>query len=71
MTTQLLESPTRQNTDQGDLVAHYADKSKITEALVFGGEVTALCGYVWTPTRDPEGRPVCQRCKEIYESLPL
>ena len=31
--------------------------------------VTALCGKVWTPGRDPEKFPVCPVCKEIYQGL--
>jgi hypothetical protein len=31
--------------------------------------VTALCGKVWVPGRDPQKFPVCPTCKEIYEGL--
>jgi hypothetical protein len=37
---------------------------------VTGDPVVALCGKVWTPSRDPKRFPVCPECKEIYESLP-
>jgi hypothetical protein len=47
--------------------SHYADKEKITEALVLGTPVRALCGKVWVPSRDPSRFPVCPECKEIYE----
>lgn len=49
--------------------SHYARKDKITEAMVLGTPVVALCGKVWVPSRDPQRFPVCPMCKEIYESL--
>ena len=50
--------------------AHYVDKSKIVDSMVTGTPVTALCGKVWVPSRDPKRYPVCPSCKEIYEHLP-
>ena len=38
--------------------------------MVTGTPVTALCGKVWVPSRDPKRYPVCPTCKEIYEMLP-
>ena len=49
--------------------AHYVRKEKITEAMVLGTPVVALCGKVWVPSRDPQRFPVGPMCKEIYESL--
>lgn len=49
--------------------AHYVDKNKIMESALDGGAVVALCGKVWTPSRDPEKFPICPECKEIYEEL--
>jgi Protein of unknown function (DUF3039) len=49
--------------------AHYVDKSKIHESMQTGTPVTALCGKVWVPTRDPKRFPVCPTCKAIYEML--
>ncbi|MPV50203.1 DUF3039 domain-containing protein [Pseudactinotalea sp. HY160] len=49
--------------------AHYVKKEKITSASVTGGPVVALCGKVWSPSRDPKKYPVCPACKEIFESL--
>ncbi|WIA95837.1 DUF3039 domain-containing protein [Curtobacterium sp. MCBA15_004] len=34
----------------------------ITEARVFGLELTALCGHRWVPTRDPIRHPTCPEC---------
>ncbi len=49
--------------------SHYVEKAKLTEAMVMGTPVVALCGKVWVPSRDPEKFPVCPQCKEIWESL--
>lgn len=62
---------TRQEAAPGDAerYAHYVKKEKITAAAVSGAPVVALCGKVWTPTRDPSKFPVCPVCKEIYSSM--
>jgi hypothetical protein len=49
--------------------AHYAERDKIMEASVFGTPLTALCGKVWVPSRDPSRFPVCPECKDIFEGL--
>jgi hypothetical protein len=56
---------------QGDheRFSHYVQKNKIVESAVLGSAVVALCGKVWTPSRDPQKFPVCPTCKEIYEGL--
>jgi hypothetical protein len=50
--------------------AHYVERGKLTDAIVNGTPVIALCGKVWVPSRDPQRFPVCPECKEIYEQLP-
>ena len=58
--------------DEGDheRLAHIVyPKDKLTEAIVTGSPVTALCGKVWTPSRDPERYPVCQGCIEAFEAV--
>jgi hypothetical protein len=59
-------------TDDGDheRFAHYADRDKITEAMVTGTPVVALCGKVWVPTRDPKKYPVCPDCQRLYDLGP-
>ncbi len=52
-----------------DRFSHYARKDKLTEAMVMGTPVVALCGKVWVPSRDPQKYPVCPSCKEIWEGL--
>jgi hypothetical protein len=49
--------------------SHYVEKDKLTEAMVMGTPVRALCGKVWVPSRAPEKFPVCPDCKEIWEGL--
>lgn len=58
-------------TEEGDheRFSHYVPKDKLTEAMVMGTPVIALCGKVWVPSRAPEKFPVCPECKEIWDSL--
>jgi hypothetical protein len=49
--------------------SHYVRKEKILESALSGEPVTALCGKVWIPGRDPKKFPVCPTCKEIYDGL--
>jgi hypothetical protein len=67
----LVKEETDYRYDPGDSerFAHYADRDEIMEASVFGTPITALCGKVWVPSRDPGRFPVCQQCKDIYDGL--
>lgn len=49
--------------------SHYVPKDKLTEAMINGTPVIALCGKVWVPSRDPQKFPVCPECKKIWESM--
>ncbi len=62
---------TQEALDEGDhdRFSHYARKDKLTEAMVMGTPVVALCGKVWVPSRDPKKFPVCPACKEVWESM--
>ncbi len=57
--------------DEGDheRFSHYVPKNRLTEAMVMGTPVVALCGKVWVPSRNPDRFPVCPECKEIWESM--
>jgi hypothetical protein len=57
--------------DEGDhdRFSHYVEKDKLTEAMVMGTPVVALCGKVWVPSRDGTKFPVCPDCKEIWENF--
>jgi hypothetical protein len=59
-------------TDDGDheRFSHYADRDRITEAMVTGAPVVALCGKVWVPSRDPKKYPVCPDCKRLFDLGP-
>lgn len=78
MSTQLLERPDteiRLSTDEGDaecahivLVEPGEDATVVVlTARIEGTPVTALCGFVWVPHKDPKQLPVCQKCADIYE----
>ena len=49
--------------------AHIVDKAKCTEAYVMGTPLVALCGKVFTPSRDPNDLPVCPRCVEVWTQV--
>lgn len=61
------------STDHGDheRFAHYVHapngnaKAIVTEAIITGTPVRALCGKVWVPSRDPKRFPVCPECAEL------
>ena len=57
------------NSGDHDRFAHYVDKDEITEALVNGWPVIALCGKIWVPSRDPDKYPVCPICDEIFKEI--
>ena len=61
---------TRYEEGDHDRFSHYVDKNKLTEALVVGTPVIALCGKVWVPSRDPQRCPVCPECKRLFELGP-
>lgn len=67
----IVKERTQPSYEEGDeeRFSHYVPKGKLTEALVLGTPVVALCGKVWVPTRNPDRFPVCPTCKEIWESM--
>lgn len=69
--TDTLEDRRLDTLEDGDheRFSHYVDKDKLTEAMVMGTPVVALCGKKWVPSRAPEKFPVCPECKEIWENL--
>jgi hypothetical protein len=42
--------------------------AKVLEARIYGTPLEALCGHVWIPSRDPKQLPLCDKCKDIYET---
>lgn len=60
-----------QATEPGDheRFKHFVPKDKLTDAMINGTPVVALCGKVWIPSRDPERFPMCPDCQEIWDGL--
>lgn len=58
-------APVDPDTGDHDRFSHYVPRAALNRALVTGEAVTALCGKVWVPSRDPERYPVCETCKSI------
>lgn len=44
-------------------------KDRLTEAMINGTPVMALCGKVWVPSRDPRRYALCGTCREEYQRL--
>lgn len=42
--------------------------AKVLEARINGTPLEALCGHVWIPSRDPKQLPLCEKCKDIYNT---
>ena len=54
--TELLPDPVTTDTGEPE-VAHIAPAADVNRAYVTGEAITALCGVVFVPTRDPEPLP--------------
>ena len=50
---------------KANLLAKYP--GKVTEAYILGTPVEALCGHVFTPSKDPKSLPICDTCKDIAD----
>lgn len=52
-----------------DRLSHYYDKRvySLVDCILAGTPITALCGKVWVPTRDPEKFPICPECQAIVD----
>lgn len=70
-TSTLEDTRTDPQTDDGDdeRYSHYVKKDKLMSSMVEGSPMTALCGKVWVPSRDPEKFPLCPKCKELMDML--
>ena len=75
MSVQLNESTEITNETSDPLLAHIIAPGEdgrsadtiILEARVMGIPISALCGYVWVPSRDPMKYPMCEKCIDIFE----
>ena len=67
--TDVQTSPPETERDEGDhdRFSHYVigGGEAVMRSARSGEPVTALCGKVWVPTRDPKRYPVCPPCEEI------
>jgi hypothetical protein len=52
-----------------DWLAHLAPASVVTLAYVEGIEITALCGALFAPCRNPENFETCPACAEALALL--
>ena len=57
----------RELQDPGSCAHIVKDPSKVTEAYILGTPVEALCGHVFTPSKDPKALPICDTCKDIAD----
>ena len=72
MFTDVLEdvnTDTKNDDNDEEQFAHYAESASVTEGYIMGTPVIALCGKVFVPFRNPEKLRVCSICKEIVEAL--
>jgi hypothetical protein len=69
--TAVQTSPPQTQLEEGDheKFAHWVigGSQAILTSMVEGTPVTALCGKVWVPSRDPEKFPVCPDCQRIKD----
>ena len=66
---ELEKNPVYFEDDSEDNFAHYAEKASVTEGYITGKPVIALCGAIFTPSRDPEKLPICKDCLEVLQNL--
>lgn len=77
LTVERLDTDERHETEDGPM-AHIVKTqpgedaaAKVLEARIEGTPLEALCGHVWVPSRDPKQLPVCQRCRDVYDTYRL
>ncbi|MBD3688944.1 DUF3039 domain-containing protein [Nanchangia anserum] len=69
--TSVLERPEvrRQKSDgDNERYSHYVSQERL-KAAGPGRPVVALCGKVWVPMRNPQGYPVCPKCRAILDEM--
>lgn len=60
-------APAQLSHGDSERLSHYVLAKDSMEGYVYGAAITALCGKVWVPSRDPLKFPVCPECKTIYD----
>jgi len=71
--TSLLERTEQAQETEADGTPKYSHivfpKKILTDAIINGTAVEALCGHTFVPGRDPKRYDVCSRCKQVFEHL--
>lgn len=57
------KSDTYNPEEYAHIINQHLPGNSIADAMVFGTELTALCGYKFIPTRDHNKYPTCEACK--------
>ena len=73
-TTTTLDRPTDTVREPGDhdRMSHVVvPANAVTEAIINGTPVTALCGKTWVPDRDPKKYPACKTCQDVLADIVL
>ncbi len=69
MATETQTGSPRTRPDEGDhdRFSHYVigGGEAVMRSALTGEPVTALCGKVWVPSRDPQRYPICPICEEV------
>lgn len=55
--------------DEGSRYAHWVRSEDWEQGYIEGQVITALCGYRWVPSRNPDRLPICPRCRFVRETL--
>lgn len=61
-----LQLPTEEEMDG---LTHIVWKDEWSKGYVEGKPITALCGYMWTPSKNPEDFPVCRWCQDVLNKI--
>jgi hypothetical protein len=76
--TRTKPAPVTNNGGDHERFAHYVQRPEgyrgsagayITDAIVNGFPLKALCGKVWIPSRDPRMYPVCPECADLEKAI--
>lgn len=57
------------NDGDHDKFQHYFSKKDISDNILFGTPMHALCGKTVYQQVDPKGRTICPECKDKWEAM--
>lgn len=71
MTTSIKDNPMVDETTESDepKISHVIHKEDHLRGYVLGEPVLALCGFIFVPSRDPNGYEMCPKCTEIVQKM--